>query len=304
MFRIRADFNRHDARIKDLVRDEGYHHIRNEAGFLASVHRKTGDRWILFALIRQEWAGDWQPMMPSAGFRYRILKNESLQLRGSISRNYNMPSLNDLYWIPGGNPDLRPENSVNADLSLEFNRKTDRMAVKAVVNGYVARVKDWILWKPTQFRYWEPQNLASVFSRGMDLQLGSDIFMGNWLINFKTSYAFTRSTHENDSRQLIFIPVHSAMAYLNISSGGYYLNWSANLTGIRNTQPGSAEHLFARELSPYYLHDIHMGKTWQLGRLDAGLRFTVYNLFNVSYQAIRSRPMPMRNYALTIQLEI
>ncbi len=312
-FQLRADFNRHDAGIKDLVRDEGYSHARNETGLLGSVHRRTGERWILYALLRQEWAeGNRLPLMPSAGFRYRIFDDkiksteleESLYLKGSLSKNYNLPSLNDLYWIPGGNPDLRPENSLNTDLSLEFIKKGERLAIQGTLNGYAARVVDWILWKPTQYRYWEPENLAVVFSRGMDIQLGSDVFLGDWMMNIKASYAFTRSTNEGDSRQLIYIPVHSANAYLNVTSRGYYFNWSANYTGSRNTQPGNGNPVFAGELDPYLLQDLHLGKSWRFGRFGGGLRLTVYNLFNVTYQAIRSRPMPMRNYALTLRLEI
>jgi len=322
-FEFRADYNRHDAGIRDLVQNEGYQHLRNEASLLASVQRQTGERWILYALVRQEWAeGNWLPVMPSAGYRYRIFQSESkkpgnyfsrsespilsqsLHLKGSLSRNYNLPSLNDLYWIPGGNPDLRPESSINADLSLIYSRKNDWMVFQGIINGFAARVEDWILWKPTQFRYWQPENIATVFSRGMDIQLISDIYLGKWLITFRESYAYTRSTRENDSRQLIYIPVHSANANWNFSTRGYYLNWTSNYTGSRNTQSGTSSHNFATELKAYSIHDVHLGKSWPLWKGQAGLRFSIYNLFNTSYQAIRSRPMPMRNYALTLRLEI
>jgi outer membrane receptor protein involved in Fe transport len=79
---------------------------------------------------------------------------------------------------------------------------------------------------------------------------------------------------------------------------------SSSYIGSRNTQPGDGDHSFARELPPYSIHDIHLGKSWSISKGEVGLRFSIYNLLNTSYQAIRSRPMPMRNYALTIRLEI
>jgi vitamin B12 transporter len=103
---------------------------------------------------------------------------------------------------------------------------------------------------------------------------------------------------------LIYIPVHASSSYLNVTRNGYFLNWSVLYTGRRYTQPSTEEYDFVESLSPYTLHDVHIGKTWNLGPARAGLRFTVYNLFNISYQAVRSRPMPMRNYALTLRLDL
>ncbi len=312
-FQFRADFNRHDAGIRDLVRNEGYEHLRNEASLMASAYRQAGKRWVIYALVRQEWAdGKWLLAMPSTGFSYHLPLGKALYLKGNLSRNYNLPSLNDLYWIPGGNPGLRPENSINGDLSLDFSRESEGLVFHGTINAFAARVEDWILWKPTRFRYWEAENLAKVFSRGMDIQLGSEMIVGKWLLTLRASYAYTRSTNEGTVRstdlsrgkQLIYIPVHASNAFMNLSRNGYFLNWSLSYTGRRYTQPSSGDNDFTEVLNPYTLQDLHLGKTWNIGQSRAGLRFTVYNLFNISYQAVRSRPMPMRNYALTLKVEI
>ena len=280
---------------------------------MASAHRETGRRWVSYALLRQEWTdGQWLPVMPSAGFSYRIMQSGSLMLKGNLSRNYNLPSLNDLYWIPGGNPGLQPENSLNADLALEYLQESENLVIKGALNGFAARVENWILWKPTRFRYWEAENLARVDSRGFDIQLASDMVLGDWLYTLNASYACTRSTNEgalssNDQsrgKQLMYVPVHTAAAYMNLARKGYYLNWSATYTGRRYTQPGSQAYAFTESLDPFTLNDLHIGKTWAPGGNKAGFRFSIYNIMNVSYQAIRSRPMPGRNYALTITLEI
>ncbi len=310
---LRADFNRHHAAILDRVRDEGYSHLRNEGSFTLSAHRESGRRWILYALLRQEWSdGQWLPLMPSAGFRYRITAKDRLWMDGNLSRNYNLPTLNDLYWIPGGNPDLRPENSFNGDLSLTYREKGERFVLEGSLHAFAAWVEDWILWKPTRFRYWEAENLATVFSRGTDVQLGGDLHLGRWLLTLKAGYAYTRSTNQgaatgNDlsrGRQLIYIPVHAAHGYFNLTRAGYSLNWSAGYTGTRYTQPGSGEYDFTEVLNPYALHDIHLGKSWNIRGVRSGFRLSIYNLFNTSYQAIRSRPMPGRNVALTINIRI
>jgi iron complex outermembrane receptor protein len=312
-FHLRADYNRHDVAILDLVTGQGYKHRRNEGSFLASAYRETGTRWVLYALLREDWTdGSWLPVMPSAGFKFRILDGRSLFLKGNLGRNYNLPSLNDLYWIPGGNPGLRPENSINGDLSIEFSGEDDRLSYRGILNLFGARVEDWILWKPTRFRYWEAENVGLVLSRGFDLQLATRMLIGRWTLSAQASYALTRTTSEGSARstdasrgkQLIYIPVHASSAYLNFSRKGYFLNWTLSHTGRRYTQPETGEYDFTEVLNPFVLNDVHLGKTWNIRSVGAGLRFTVYNLFNVSYQAVRSRPMPMRNYALTLNMEI
>ena len=34
---------------------------------------------------------------------------KELQIKGSMAYNYRFPSMNDLYWRPGGNPEVKPE---------------------------------------------------------------------------------------------------------------------------------------------------------------------------------------------------
>jgi iron complex outermembrane receptor protein len=311
--RLQMDYNRHEANIQDQVRLEGYRHIRNEFSLLAGSYHELGTDWMIFALLRQEWAdGKWLPIMPSAGFRYHIAGRQKLYLKGILSRNYNLPSLNDLYWVPGGNPDLRPENSINSDLGIEYSTGNEILSASASINLYAAWVEDWIIWKPTRFRYWEPENVKRVFSRGLESKLGGDLLAGDWLFSLKVNYALTRSTNEGETvssdgsrgKQLIYIPVHTGNLYINISRNGYYLNWSTNFTGKRYTQPGDVESSFEVILNPYCLQDLYLGKSWKVGRSQVGLQLVIYNLFNVSYQAVLARPMPMRNYAVNLRWEI
>jgi hypothetical protein len=75
-----------------------------------------------------------------------------------------------------------------------------------------------------------------------------------------------------------------------------------SFTGRRYTQPAPVDH--GESLNPYLLNDVHAGKSWQIRNFRTGIRFSVYNIFNVSYQAVRSRPMPMRNYEISLNLGI
>ena len=57
----------------------------------------------------------------SAGIVFNLLKKE-LKLKGSTAYNYRFPSMNDLYWRPGGNPDVKPEEGYSYDASILTGR--------------------------------------------------------------------------------------------------------------------------------------------------------------------------------------
>ena len=57
-------------------------------------------------------------VFPTATFTYHAFKGFLLSL--GYSHNYRNPSLNDLYWYPGGNPDLLAENGRTVDLALSY----------------------------------------------------------------------------------------------------------------------------------------------------------------------------------------
>ena len=63
------------------------------------------------------------PLTPKLGLELELLKN-SLTLHGSIGRNYHIPSMNDLFWVPGGNRNLKPEDAISYEAGI---RSGDQM---------------------------------------------------------------------------------------------------------------------------------------------------------------------------------
>ena len=89
------------------------------------------------------------------------------RLSGSISRNYRYPTLNDRYWVPGGNPGLRPEQSLSGEFSiLRWLPWTENGILEYSLGGYWNEVDDWILWLPGNGNIWSPENVQHVQARG------------------------------------------------------------------------------------------------------------------------------------------
>ena len=61
------------------------------------------------------------PVIYSLDARYLV--TSSFSVRGAFSTNYRLPTFNDLYWEPGGNPDLKPEFSSSGEIGFDFQYK-------------------------------------------------------------------------------------------------------------------------------------------------------------------------------------
>ena len=133
-------------------------------------------------------------VFPTATVSYHFPKGFDLTL--GYSHNYRNPSLNDLYWYPGGNPDLRPENGRTVDLAFRYHFSKNGVKLDFRTGVYASKVKDWIQWVPTSYRYWVPQNVAEVFARGVESHLDFNYALGNWKLNLSGNYVFTFTTDE------------------------------------------------------------------------------------------------------------
>ena len=62
----------------------------------------------------------------------------------NTSRNFRIPTYNDLYWVGLGNPDLEPEISKQASLNhfLKFKKQCFQVA------GFYIDTQDMIKWVP------------------------------------------------------------------------------------------------------------------------------------------------------------
>ena len=78
--------------------------------------------WLGLGLtLREELYDDeFSPLIPALFVDGELIRGGKLVLKGSLSRNYRYPTLNDLYFQPGGNPDLKPEKGWSYDVGLDL----------------------------------------------------------------------------------------------------------------------------------------------------------------------------------------
>ena len=238
-------------------------------------------------------------LFPTATLSYQLPFYKAVSFTLGYSHNYRNPSLNDLYWYPGGNPDLLPENGRTVDLAVKFGLQEGPFKLDLRSGGYFSKVKNWIQWMPTSYRFWVPENVSKVFARGIENHIDVAFVKGDWKVTLSGNYVFTVTTDESEKavqqgtigKQLIYIPRHHANFFLNAQWKTWNIGYTVEATGRRSTSY-SENQFFAYDLPSYTLHHVAIGK--QIKKFRIELRCN--NLFDKDYQNVIWRAMPGRSF--------
>lgn len=243
---------------------------------------------------------------PTFSLGYPIKKMEQLYVKVSYGINYNYPTFNDLYWTPGGNPNLVPEKAKMSEIGLKYHAKKF-LNIDAELTYFYSLVDNWILWQPTATSVWSPTNLKKVENKGVEASLSLHQKMGLINIRFATKYAYTKSTNielngasnEALNKQLIYVPSHQFNAHISVGYKKTMVTYFYRHTGIRYI---STDNNWL--LPSNYVSDVSLQQTFQVKKQEISLQFFINNLLNQHYQSIAWRPMPQRNYLLKLSIRI
>lgn len=308
-----ADVNLHVVDSRDSVSQAGYDGERVELSLFISASKSFAERLNINLMVRQDWIDqEHAPFTPYLGFDYRLLKDVDLLIKGNMARSYHQPSLNDLYWQPGGNPDLLPEEGFNMEMGLEYQLLFSGHLLKTEFTAYRSDIENWIIWIPSYRGYWEPRNIKRVLSKGLELAILLHGEIRRFRYRVSGTYAYTSSVNYGEplvwgdqsyGKQLVYIPLHSGNFMLNLTYRDYFITYQHNSYSERYTT--SSNDLSRRDwLYPYFMNNLTAGKDFKISRINFTAELRIYNLFNESYHSILYRPMPGRNYHLAFMMKI
>ena len=293
---------------------------RNILSFYAAVDGKVYNDMDLRLTLRNDLVGKdhriydnassqmkSEGFFPTATMVYRVPFVKGLNINIGYSHNYRNPSLNDLYWNPGGNENLRSEKGKTFDFDVNYFYEKENINFDMKAGLYYSKVKDWIQWVPTNYRYWTPKNVSDVLARGFELHLRVTYKYDLWDFSLSGNYVYSHTTDESeyaqqydsDGKQLIYIPLHHANAFAEAKWKTWNMTYSMEFTGERKTSMNDDE-FFAYQLPYYMLHHITLGKQFGKCRLE----FRINNLTNEDYQTVLWRAMPGRSYEICLEFKL
>jgi vitamin B12 transporter len=273
-------------------------HMRNRFAVFASQIfdiKKTK----LAANIRQEIIDNQLvPFVFSLGFERAIslqpLANSSrlaaCSLRGSFSRNYNLPALNDLYWNILGNPNLLAERGLSGELGINFLRKKELSITTIGFTVFALKTNNWIQWSPKDGSNWTPSNLKKVFSRGVELVFKNQLQLNKIVLKTHFNYQLSRATEGGDSLnlQLIYAPIHAGSTGISVNYKHFYVNYYQNVSSKRR--------MIGDFTQPFTLANTTIGYSFKINKYQLNTALQIANIWNTDYEVIRFYPQPRRSF--------
>src|SRR4030095_7942452 len=278
---------------------------RNQSAVFASG-RFTAKDWLWRIQARQEVTeGIWSPLLADLSTEWSGIRH--FTVKSSLSRNYRMPTLNDLYWRPGGNPDLKPEQGWTIEAGIHYKYSEQNVNISFSVTGYSRIIDQWIMWMPPVKdlrEYWSPINVAKVKSRGIESRGTIGLLAGNWGFDFNAGLDLTYSTFETPlpefqieaGDQLFYVPVENILTGMTVHffqmSGYYHHHWFGSSNGI-NDQHEAAN-----------IGSAGISGNFEIGKLKTSPYLQADNVWNVPYRMIDRRPMPGRSFTVGVKFSI
>lgn len=278
---------------------------RNQgAAFLSFMYMFEKIKWKTTVNLRQELVESYTvPFTPSLGLEGKVWK--FISAKANVSRSYRIPTMNDRFWQPGGNPNLKPESGWNAEagFSLSPQDSTKNIFPSLSFTCFTSSIDNWIAWQPTNTIYWSPVNLQKVWARGIETN-GSLIYNRKpFETGINVFYTYTLSTVTETSqslqatvgKQLIYVPLHNLVSKFSFKWKRLSFSYSQVYTGKRFTSTDNVTSLPGYTIGNIILN---YGITLKKYGIDVGFRCN--NIWNTTYQTIAWRPMPGRSFNLSL----
>ncbi len=241
--------------------------------------------------------------LPGADASFAIL--DWLTFRANAQRTYRAPTLNELYFNPGGNSSLKPEQGWNEDAGYTLKVKFGDFALYHDLSVFNRDIHDWILWLGGAI--WTPHNIAEVHSRGVETANNVTYSTGKWKFHVGVNTAYILATTVssyiyNDGsigKQIPYSPRYNGQLNAGFTYRRFSFNYNHTYTGYRFTTTDESTYLLPYQtgnVQLMYATPVH-GHQWQ---------FTAQcnNIWNEQYQVVASRPMPGINWLAGLKADL
>ena len=287
---------------KDIV---GYGKGRIELSASVSAKWRPTERLGLSAVLREEMYGTKWATVPAFFADCQLSKRGNIVAKASVSRNHRFPTLNDLYFLPGGNPELRSESGFSYEAGLSFAvGKENVYSLSGSASWYDQHIDDWILWLSTPKGFFSPRNIKQVHAYGVEMQASLAVIPArDWKLTMNGTFSWSPSINEGEpispadqsvGKQLPYEPEFSATVTGRLTWRSWGLLYQFCYYSERYTMSSNDITLSGR-LTPYLMNNLSLDKAFALKWADLTLKGTVNNLFNEEYLSVTARPMPRMN---------
>jgi iron complex outermembrane receptor protein len=237
--------------------------------------------------------------MPSYYLQKNLFGN--LLFKANLARTYRLPTFNDLYWKNGGNINLQSEQGWSSDCALNFNKKKDQLLFNFTFSMFYRNTENYIQWIPINAAVFSPINIGNVSAKGIEF-IAKSSYQISEKTNFQVNYlgSFLTAIETKNDMQLIFTPRIKHIVNLFYNYKSFTLKYNHIYTGVSFTKSDLSEWN-----NDFEIGNLVLSKNIVFNEQNnLSLQFGINNIWNKSYLIMPDRPMPLRNFQITIQYSI
>jgi iron complex outermembrane receptor protein len=267
----------------------------------------TKNQWVLDVINRIVfYNNNPYPFIPYIGVSKSYFKNKTAT-GINLSKNLHLPTLNDLYWNPGGNNSLQPEQAISAEIYVKQKIFTKKLfSVNATIQGYYGEISNWILWHPVN-NVWQADNIKNVENKGLETYVEASINTKNYSVGASLNYTYNsvinKEVLDNNitiiGKQLIYVPFHTFNTLIYYQTKTYSIEYNLKYTGKRYITTDNSWYLPAN-----YINNISIKRNIHTKYTKFEIAFNIENLFDQPYQMVANRPMPGRNFLISLKINL
>lgn len=244
--------------------------------------------------LRQAFYANESAFIPALGVETSDIIHANISLRGQISRDYRAPTFNDLFWLPGGNRELKSERSLNYEFGADYAHSNFKISW----TGFRSHITNWIQWMPEE-GIWTPNNIREVETTGIEAYSTANFSISKTKIFLEAEYSYILSTDKGlvEENQLPYVPKHSAMGSMALIFGDSRFDFIANYTGRRFTTLSNSR---ANRIDGFLLIDIQLSNEFLFTSAWLKAAFKVLNVADVNYENLKNTAMPGRAFLIEL----
>ncbi len=211
-------------------------------------------------------------------------------IAASQGESYKYPSFNDLYWEPGGNPSLQPEETQVSTAQLKFDL---RQLGDLMLQWQQKESSNLIQWMPVH-SYWQPSNIQA--STRESSKLIWQVNHPAWYLSAFAHLSLITTIDHSTQKSLRYAPEQTSAVGLTWSPAPVELNINYNYVADRIAMYDYPEDTI---LDATELWSLSIAYTIRIKTGHLTLVISGDNLKDNYYETIRGYPEPGRSFKLT-----
>ena len=236
------------------------------------------------------------PFIYSVGIAFKPLK--SFYLRCNGSKNYRVPTYNDLFWPNQGNVNLIPETANQVELGIGF----EFTSLKLDLAMYSIDTKNKIVWTPSgdpeRPGVWFPNNVSKTNNRGFEFNFKYKHKFNRVKMHTVVGYSHILAKDLKNNKFLVFVPKHMLNGNFTITNNKFLCSLQSLYNGeVYTTQDNESDFTVSSFFVTNALVEYKIHRSLN-SELRLGMK--INNLLGEKYEVMPRRPMPLRNLSINI----